>query len=120
MGVIELLISAFGSSSDDESNTATNIPDLYREVLNCQRDASASQLRKSYHKRALKFHPDKQPANITKYDLDLATKRFQAVSAAYDILKDEEKRRVYDESGELDDEGLLLSNDSSDDHSTTY
>uniref|UniRef100_A0A7S2LRN8 J domain-containing protein n=1 Tax=Leptocylindrus danicus TaxID=163516 RepID=A0A7S2LRN8_9STRA len=79
---------------------------LYTTVLECGEGATASQLRKAYHKRALKFHPDKQ-SDCSPAELELATKRFQAVSAAYDILKDEEKRKVYDATGELDDDGMI-------------
>lgn len=79
---------------------------LYTTVLKCNETASASQLRKAYHRRALEFHPDKQ-RGCSPSELELTTKRFQAVSAAYDILKDEDKRKVYDGTGEIDDDGMI-------------
>jgi len=84
---------------------------LYTTVLECNQNATSAQIKKAYHKRALKFHPDKQSSNNSSDELALSTKRFQAISAAYEILKDEDKRRVYDKTGELDDEGMLSSND---------
>lgn len=102
MTVSDLLIEAFGEDAD-----------LYSIVLKCPVDANSSQLRKAYHKRALEFHPDKQKPGLSAAELELATKRFQAVSAAYEILKDEDKRKAYDESGELDDDGMLSGNDDS-------
>ena len=74
---------------------------LYREVLGlCGKDVSASQLRKAYYKRALQYHPDKQQEND---DLEDAKLKFQAVSFAYNLLSDPERRQEYDETGELND-----------------
>jgi DnaJ family protein C protein 9 len=61
-------------------------------------EITAAQLRKAYYQKALMYHPDKNPNNPD------ANAKFQAISVAYDILKDPEKRAVYDESGELFDD----------------
>lgn len=77
---------------------------LYTQVLGLSssgKDVSASQLRKAYYKRALKYHPDKQQEND---DLEDAKLKFQAVSLAYNLLSDPEKRKEYDETGELNDD----------------
>jgi DnaJ homolog subfamily C member 9 len=82
-----------------------NSLDLYTDVLNVAKDASPAQLRKAYYKAALKYHPDKNPGS------DDAKTKFQAISWAYDLLKDPDRRAEYDETGaiprddELDGEG---------------
>ncbi|GAX15939.1 DnaJ homolog subfamily C member 9 [Fistulifera solaris] len=67
---------------------------LYKDVLQCPKDASAAQLRKAYYRAALLYHPDKNPDGH---------KQFQAISMAYQILKDKDMRDAYDESGEIPD-----------------
>jgi len=80
---------------------------LYTEVLDTvssTKSLTASQLRKAYYKRALVFHPDKQdPSKKTKEELEEAKLKFQAVSIAYNILSDPDKRQEYDDSGEIND-----------------
>ena len=80
---------------------------LYSEVLDTvssTKSLTASQLRKAYYKRALVFHPDKQdPSKKTKEELKEAKLKFQAVSIAYNILSDPDKRQEYDDSGEIND-----------------
>ncbi|MFN8641372.1 MAG: molecular chaperone DnaJ [Candidatus Binatia bacterium] len=66
--------------------------DLYA-VLGVARTASAEDIRKAYRKLARAHHPDVNPGNREAED------RFKAVSEAYDILGDEEKRKLYDEFG---------------------
>eukprot|EP00804_Cyclotella_cryptica_P013615 CCRYP_012956-RA/>CCRYP_012956-RA protein AED:0.12 eAED:0.12 QI:0/-1/0/1/-1/1/1/0/361 len=83
---------------------------LYETVLNVPRDASASQLRKAYYKKALQYHPDKlDAAKLSQAERDDAKAKFQAISLAYNILSDEEKRAEYDDSGDLYDEDDDLS-----------
>ena len=66
--------------------------DLY-EVLGVPRDADQATLKKAYRALAQQYHPDKNPNNPE------AEERFKQISAAYDILGDEEKRRAYDQFG---------------------
>lgn len=65
--------------------------DYYR-VLEVGRDASAEELQRSYRKLARKYHPDvsKEPN---------AEARFKQIQEAYEVLKDPEKRRLYDKYG---------------------
>lgn len=84
---------------------------LYEAVLGVSKDASPSQLRKAYYKKCLSYHPDKLSTELSNDERELAKKKFQAISLAYAILSDEEKRKEYDESGEFydDDEDLAAS-----------
>ncbi|KAF7658694.1 hypothetical protein LDENG_00008900 [Lucifuga dentata] len=66
--------------------------DFY-EILGVQKDASEDELKRSYRKLALKFHPDK---NHTPG----ATEAFKAIGNAYAVLSNANKRRQYDECGE--------------------
>jgi len=61
--------------------------DLYK-VLDIRKNASVKTIKKAYHEKALKFHPDKNPnADIHK---------FHEIQTAYEILMDDEKRSKYD------------------------
>lgn len=66
--------------------------DFY-QVLGVNRDASDSEIKKAYRKLAVKFHPDKNPGD------NEAEEKFKEISAAFDILKDPEKRSKYDQFG---------------------
>ncbi|XP_020626187.1 dnaJ homolog subfamily B member 11-like [Orbicella faveolata] len=66
-------------------------------ILGVPRDASKNQVKRAYRKLAMKWHPDKNK------DDPKAQERFQDLSAAYEVLADDEKRKVYDRHGE---EGL--------------
>ena len=66
--------------------------DFY-ELLEVTRDADDGTLKSAYRKLAIKFHPDKNPGDAE------AESRFKAVSHAYDILKDPQKRAAYDRYG---------------------
>ncbi|KAL7551489.1 hypothetical protein ACHAWF_014672 [Thalassiosira exigua] len=81
---------------------------LYETVLGVPKDASPSQLRKAYYKKCLRHHPDKLSSDLSNDERESAKKKFQAISLAYTILSDEEKRREYDDSGDLyeDDDDL--------------
>src|SRR5262245_7059428 len=68
------------------------------EVLGVKPDASADEIRKAYRKLAKEFHPDLNPGKPE------AEARFKAVSAAYDLVSDPDKRARYDR-GEIDESG---------------
>lgn len=65
------------------------------EVLSITRTASEGEIKKSYRKLALKFHPDKCGAPE-------ADEAFKAVSTAYAVLSDPQKRAAYDQYGDED------------------
>ncbi|XP_009888151.1 PREDICTED: dnaJ homolog subfamily B member 8 [Charadrius vociferus] len=65
----------------------------YYKVLGLQKSASQEDVKKSYHKLALKWHPDKNPSNKEE-----AEKKFKAVAEAYKVLSDPQKRSLYDRS----------------------
>lgn len=64
----------------------------YYQVLNVQRDATNDDIRKAYRRLARKYHPDisQEPGAET---------RFKEITEAYEVLKDDEKRRAYDQLG---------------------
>ena len=66
--------------------------DFY-EILGVSKDADDDEIKKSYRKLAMKFHPDRNKGNRE------AEKKFKEVSAAYEILKDSQKRAAYDQYG---------------------
>ncbi|NXT03734.1 DNJB8 protein, partial [Jacana jacana] len=65
----------------------------YYKVLGLKKSASLDDVKKSYHKLALKWHPDKNPNNKEE-----AEKKFKAVAEAYEVLSDPQKRSLYDKS----------------------
>ncbi len=66
--------------------------DFY-EILGVQKSASDDEIKKSYRKLAMKYHPDRN-----KDDKE-SERKFKEVSAAYEVLKDSEKRSAYDQYG---------------------
>ncbi len=71
--------------------------DLYQE-LGVSRGSSSDEIRKAFRKLAKQLHPDQNPGNKA------AEERFKKVSAAFDILGDEDKRKKYD-AGQIDSDG---------------
>jgi molecular chaperone DnaJ len=65
----------------------------YYEILGVDRGAPIEEIKKSYRKMAIKFHPDKNPDDPTAED------KFKEAAEAYSILSDEDKRRRYDQFG---------------------
>lgn len=65
----------------------------YYEVLGVARGASADEIKKSYRKIALQFHPDKNPGNKE------AEEKFKEAAEAYDVLSNADKRAQYDRFG---------------------
>ncbi|CAI5986501.1 unnamed protein product [Closterium sp. NIES-64] len=81
------------STAGDEANPK----DLYA-VLGVNRDATHAEIRKAYHRMALRLHPDKNPGDAT------AKERFQALQRVFAVLGDAERRKIYDETGCTGDE----------------
>lgn len=85
----------------DEDHSAQLLKDVFGDVtvydiLGVEKDADADTIKKAYRKLALKYHPDKGGDS----------KKFQALSLAHSILADSEKRKIYDQTGDVDaDEG---------------
>ncbi|MBW2190988.1 MAG: molecular chaperone DnaJ [Deltaproteobacteria bacterium] len=68
--------------------------DFYK-ILGVSRDASPQDLKKAYRQLAKELHPDRNP------DDKEAEERFKDVSAAYAVVSDADKRKLYDEFGEM-------------------
>ncbi|MEZ0227627.1 MAG: DnaJ C-terminal domain-containing protein [Planctomycetota bacterium] len=68
--------------------------DLY-EILGVSRTADKEEIKKKFKKLARQLHPDVNPGDKT------AERRFKEVSAAYAVLSDDEKRKLYDEFGDI-------------------
>ncbi|XP_031374900.1 dnaJ protein ERDJ3B [Punica granatum] len=66
----------------------------YYDILQVPKGASDEQIKRSYRKLALKYHPDKNPGN------EEANKKFAEINNAYEVLSDSEKRNIYDKYGE--------------------
>ncbi|CAE8683534.1 unnamed protein product [Polarella glacialis] len=71
--------------------------DLYA-LLGVGKDAEPSQIRRGYHRSALKLHPDKNPGDSA------ATLKFQALGAVHRILSDATRRKEYDRTGRCPEE----------------
>ena len=70
----------------------------YYKVLGVSRGASSEEIQKSYRKLARKYHPDLH-ADEDEKEKSKAKQQFQKVQQAYDVLSDDEKRRMYDQLG---------------------
>ncbi|XP_023643996.1 dnaJ homolog subfamily B member 1 isoform X4 [Capsella rubella] len=68
----------------------------YYNVLDVNPSASEDDLKKSYRRLAMKWHPDKNPTSNKKE----AEAKFKQISEAYDVLSDPNKRQIYDQYGE--------------------
>ena len=65
----------------------------YYEVLEITRTSTGDEIKRSYRKLAVKFHPDKNPGDHT------AEEKFKELGEAYDVLSDETKKAAYDRYG---------------------
>jgi len=69
--------------------------DNYYNLLDVPVDATEDLIKKNFRKLAMKYHPDKAPAELK----DEYTHHFQKISEAYEVLADPQKRKIYDTSG---------------------
>lgn len=65
----------------------------YYKLLSVDKDADSKQLKKAYRRLSKQYHPDKNP------DDETAHQRFVEISEAYEVLSDDDLRRVYDQHG---------------------
>jgi DnaJ family protein C protein 9 len=76
-------------------------PDLYG-ALGLSEDATSDEIKKSYRKLALQYHPDKVSSTSGQSSED-NTKRFHQISFAYTVLSDEKRKKRFDETGRTDE-----------------
>lgn len=65
----------------------------YYEILGIQRSATEEEIKKAYRKLAMKYHPDRNPGDKEAED------KFKEAAEAYEVLKDPQKRQIYDRYG---------------------
>jgi len=65
----------------------------YYEILGVEHSASDDEIKKSYRKLAMQYHPDRNPDNAE------AEERFKEAAEAYEVLSDPEKREIYNRYG---------------------
>ncbi len=71
----------------------------YYEILGVSKSASQSEIKKAYRKKALEYHPDKNPGDAK------AEEMFKKAAEAYEVLSDPDKRAKYDQFGHAAFEG---------------
>lgn len=71
----------------------------YYEILGISKGASASEIKKAYRKKAIEFHPDKNPGDSK------AEEQFKKAAEAYEVLSDPDKKARYDQFGHQAFEG---------------
>ncbi|HEY2460495.1 MAG TPA: molecular chaperone DnaJ [Candidatus Acidoferrum sp.] len=89
----------------------TNQKDYY-EILGVERTSSVEEIKSSYRKCALKWHPDRNPENKAEAEI-----KFRESTEAYSILSDPQKRQIYDTYGHA---GLSGANVGADFNSTIF
>ena len=75
--------------------TISQCDEDYYKLLGVKRNASKQEIKKAFKKLSLKYHPDKNKDNPKK-----AKEMFIKIANAYEVLSDDEKRKIYDNYGE--------------------
>ena len=75
----------------------------YYEVLEVERGASQEEIKRSFRKLAMKYHPDRNPGD------DAAERSFKELNEAYEVLSDPSKRNQYDTYGRVGGAGCCPS-----------
>ncbi|MDD3398590.1 MAG: molecular chaperone DnaJ [Candidatus Methanomethylophilaceae archaeon] len=70
------------------------MPRDYYEILGVAKDASQDDIKRAYRKLARQHHPD-----VSQEEKSVAEEKFKEISEAYEVLSDEEKRKIYDQYG---------------------
>ena len=65
----------------------------YYEILEVSKTASADEIKKAYRKKAIQYHPDKNPGD------KVSEEKFKEAAEAYEVLSDPQKRQRYDQYG---------------------
>ncbi|XP_069992459.1 dnaJ homolog subfamily C member 5 isoform X4 [Penaeus vannamei] len=94
---------------DDRRHSTTG--DSLYETLGLQKQATTDEIKKTYRKLALKYHPDKNPNNPE------AAEKFKEINHAHGILSDATKRNIYDNYGSL---GLYIAEQFGEENVNTY
>lgn len=72
----------------------------YYDLLGVDKSASADEIKKAYRKKAMQYHPDKNPGDAT------AEAKFKEANEAYEVLSDADKKARYDQFGHAGMEGM--------------
>ncbi|KAK7075321.1 DnaJ subfamily C member 5B [Halocaridina rubra] len=94
----------------DRRKLSTTGDSLY-ETLGLKKDSTTEEIKKTYRKLALKYHPDKNPNNPE------AAEKFKEINYAHGILGDATKRNIYDNYGSL---GLYIAEQFGEENVNTY
>uniref|UniRef100_A0A674P9F8 DnaJ homolog subfamily C member 5B n=1 Tax=Takifugu rubripes TaxID=31033 RepID=A0A674P9F8_TAKRU len=97
--------------SDARQRTLSASGEALYQVLGLEKGCSHDDIKKSYRKLALRYHPDKNPENVE------AAEKFKELNNAHAILSDLNKRNIYDSYGSL---GLYVAQQFGEDNVNTY
>jgi len=85
-----------GNEEEEDGGQAEQVDnEKYYKLLGIDKKASETDIKKAYRKLARELHPDKHPEDPETYQ-----KKFVEIQAAYEVLSDSDKRKLYDSYGE--------------------